>query len=245
MAHKEPPMTDDHPSMATPDSPGLFLQRESKKPCLEPDLNDRREFLSLPGEIRNLLYDFLFASTRLSSGRRYVHKGKWRRIKSAPHSLAILRTYRQMYEDARGLWMSQVTFSFKHPDSMPEKLFYRPPSVLSQIRHIRSHLAYLDLDVTTEAHKKWSKRFLYEVEEYELPSAFQLLSGLRLKTITVLGCEFEFYENLDNIFEFFIDDSHWKELRFITPRAGSMSPFEVRSDIPDRSLKSERALSEF
>lgn len=129
---------------------------------------------------------------------------------------------------------------------MLEKLFYRPLAVLSQIRHIRIHLAYLDLDVTSEAHKQRNKRYPYEVDEYELPSAFQLLTGLRLVTITVLGWEFKFYENLDSIFEFFMDDSHWKELRFITPpRAGSMNPFEVRSDIPDRGLDSERALSEF
>lgn len=49
-------------------------------------------------------------------------------------------------------------------------------------------------------------------------------------------------KNLDNIIAFFQDDSHWKELRFITPWIGSNEVFEVGSDISDRNFKSESVL---
>jgi hypothetical protein len=74
---------------------------------------------------------------------------------------------------------------------------------------------------------------------------FQLLSDLRLETLTVLGWELEFMENLHNVTAFFEDDSHWKKLRFITPWTGSNDLFEVGSDISDRSLKSKSVLPRF
>jgi hypothetical protein len=88
---------------ATPLSPRLYVQREDEKPYFDPGMNDHRGFLDRPGEIVNLVYGFLCASTRLSYGR---YKGRWRLAKPAPYSLAILRTCRQMYEEATGLWKS-------------------------------------------------------------------------------------------------------------------------------------------
>lgn len=142
-----------------PDSPRSSPHPEGEITCLEPLLRPRREFLDLPGEIRNLIYGSFFASTRLSFARRYLHKGQWRRIKPAQFFLAIILTCRQVYEETKRLWMSQVTFSFEHPDSMLEKLYFLPSSVLSQICHLRIHYAYLDLDTTSEAHKLLNNRY--------------------------------------------------------------------------------------
>jgi hypothetical protein len=150
-----------------------------------------------------------------------------------------------VYQETGDIWISQITFSFEHPDSMLEKLYSLPSSLLSQICHLRIHLAYLDIDATPEAQKPLNNHYSYEVIEYELPSVFQLLSDLRLETLTLLGWEFESMESLDNIIPFFQDNSHWKELRFITPWTGSNEVFEVSSHISDRSLKSESALSRF
>jgi hypothetical protein len=86
--------------------------------------------------------------------------------------------------------MSQVTFGFEHPDSMLEKLYFLPSSMLSQIRHLRIHYAYLDLDTTSEAHKLLNNRYPKWLEQFELPASLMLLSGLRLETITVQGWEF-------------------------------------------------------
>jgi hypothetical protein len=96
-----------------------------------------------------------------------------------------------VYQEPGGLWISQIPFSFENPDSMLKKLYLLPSSLVSQIRNLHIHLAYLDLDTTPEA-KKSNDRYYYDPEEYELPSVFQLLSGLHLETLAVLGWEFEF-----------------------------------------------------
>lgn len=94
----------------------------------------------------------------------------------APNSLAILRTCRQIHQEAGALWLGQVLFSFEHADDMLDKLSPLALGTLSQIRQVRVGGRPMRL------------RMMDGPDEvcYRLAFVLKLIPGLRLDRLTVL-----------------------------------------------------------
>lgn len=117
-------------------------------------------FLTLPLEVRLLVYDQLFRSTRLRFGTRQNQtdfssvlgsEDAWRRFRSyrwrpAPHSLALLRVCSQTHLEAKSLWLSRVLFFFDDYDALQRKIDKLPNWALSQIRHLLVVVGDMNVD---------------------------------------------------------------------------------------------------
>ncbi|CAI0654197.1 unnamed protein product [Colletotrichum noveboracense] len=165
-------------------------------------------FHGIPQELRNNIFSHLFASTRLSHGKRYVDRLKRIRIKPAPNALAMLRTCRAAYNSIGDTWIGHVLFHFEDPETMLDMLLSAPPGTIPKIRHLRVVGDPLQLAVD---YPRRSDLCVF----YQLASVFKFLPGLCLETLTVLGTRSPpiSYSTLTGL----IGVSHgWKELRYIS-----------------------------
>lgn len=89
----------------------------------------------LPGELRNQIFQNLFASTRLTFGK--VLRSEIC-MKPAVNSLTILRSCRRIYSEASSLWLERVLFNFEDIITLIDKLSALPLEKLQQIRNVRS-----------------------------------------------------------------------------------------------------------
>ncbi|ERF75380.1 hypothetical protein EPUS_00173 [Endocarpon pusillum Z07020] len=162
-------------------------------------------FLQIPRELRDQIYVCLFASTRITFGEKYISRITTKTMKPAPNSLAILRTCRQINQEAGAFWLGHVLFNFEHPEDLLDKLSKLPPTTLSQIRHLRTSGRPLMLQPIGYGDDVF----------YRLVWALKLLPGLRLHRLTVLGgSSGEIgYDTLDGLIKY---GNGWRELRFIT-----------------------------
>lgn len=184
-------------------------------------------FLQLPGELRNEIYKFLFASTRLASGYRATSWASMLRIKLAEHSLAILRTCRQVNQEASSLWLDQVLFDFERPQDMLTKLSALSSNTISQIRHVRfvGHSLHL---------KPIGARI---DEEFSPVLALKLLPTLRLNRLTVLGPSYFDGPAYGDLEAFVRYGNGWRELHYITPRSAMLGYGSPRPrSFPDECL---------
>jgi hypothetical protein len=162
-------------------------------------------FLQIPCELRDQIYVCLFASTRITFGKKSTSRIITKTMKPAPNSLAILRTCRQINQEAGAFWLGHVLFNFEHPEDLLDKLSILPPTTLSQIRHLR-----------TSGRPLMLQPIGYDDDVYyRLVWALKLLPGLRLDRLTVLGwSRGEIgYDTLDGLIKY---GNGWRELRFIT-----------------------------
>jgi hypothetical protein len=162
------------------------------------------KLMQLPQEIRDTIYASLFESTRFVSGWRTTGPIEQRRLVSATvDALAILRSCRRINAEVGKQWLQQTTFVFEDPDSMLDKLADIPIALRSQIRHVRVSGDPLMLS--------------YEEDDvyYRTYQVLELLPGLKLDTLTVLGCKGRevCYETLDRLIRY---SDGWKELRFLS-----------------------------
>ncbi|CAO2648572.1 Nn.00g078390.m01.CDS01 [Neocucurbitaria sp. VM-36] len=160
--------------------------------------------LQLPRELRDEIFALVFNSTRLTFGLRYTPRHGERFITPAPHSLALLRTCRQIHGETHDVWIGRVLFNFEDPQTMLNRLSELPESTVSKIRHLR--LAGFPM-----------MRYLKGFDDlmYRHDSVFQLLPALRLDCLTILAVppaapEYDAITNLIN------RGNGWKELRYIT-----------------------------
>src|SRR2546429_1002562 len=163
--------------------------------------------LQLPRELRDQIYTCLFASTRITFGERNS-RITTKTMKPAPNSLAILRTCRQINQEAGALWLNHVLFNFENPEDLLDKLSTLPSTTLSQIRHVRTGGRPLMLQPIGDDDDVY----------YRLVWALKLLPGLRLNTLTVLGSSGGeiAYDTLEGLIKY---GNGWKELHFITPNS--------------------------
>ena len=164
--------------------------------------------LQLPRELRDQIYTCLFASTRFTFGKRPKSLITGKMMKPAPNGLAILRTCRQINQEAGDLWLRHVLFSFESSEYLLDKLSTLPSTTLSQIRHVRTGGRPLML------------RPIGDIDDvsYRLVWVLKLLRGLRLDKLTVLGPSSGgmAYDTLDGLIRY---GNGWRELRFITPNS--------------------------
>lgn len=170
-------------------------------------------FLTLPGEIRDIIYKYLFTSTRLSFGRRYTSRISTKNILPARNSLAILRVCRQANQEAKDLWISRVLFSFERVEDMLDKLSTTDPvAVVSRIRHVR--VGGLPLMLSPPDYD--------DDVYYRLAWALKLLPDLNLDKLTVFGDSVGevAYDTLKGLIEL---GAGWRELHFIAPNSKMFS----------------------
>jgi hypothetical protein len=125
----------------------------------------------------------------------------------AAHSLALLRSCRQVFEETNYLWLGRLRFNFECVESLLDKLSAIPASTLSQIRHLRARDRTLIMSHL-------------EAEEvlHGLPWALKLLPSLRLDTLTVLGSPYPYdLRNYTTVNDFIEHGNGWKGLHYISP----------------------------
>ncbi|KAM7188768.1 hypothetical protein V8F33_010431 [Rhypophila sp. PSN 637] len=167
----------------------------------------RMMVLRLPMEVRQMIWNLLFAMTRLSFGKVWFigseAAGEWA-LEPPVYALALLRTCRQISGDIGTSWLRQVLFHFESEFAMLDKLAALPASLISEIRHLRVRT----LPITERA------------VTYNLTSTLKFLSHLKLDRLTVLtgvewvsgGREVAQYHLLDLLIR---HSSGWKELWFM------------------------------
>lgn len=168
----------------------------------------RRMLLQLPGEIRNQIYTCLFVSTTITFGESLVTDITSEPMKPASSSLAIIRTCRQIKQEAGTLWLGLVLLNFENPMHMPDKLSTLPLTTRSEIRHLRvSGRPFLLKPIG-----------YFRDVCYMIAWALKLLPGLRLDKLTVLGPSDGrvAYVTLGGLIEY---GNGWRELHFITPNS--------------------------
>ena len=136
----------------------------------------------VPQEIRDLIYEQLFRSTRLSHGYAAMDNvicGEVL-ITPDPHSLALLRTCRRIRFEIGGRWKRHVLFNFHDIATMMNKLTSIPREDLSELRHVR-----VRAEISLVLRGRYRDLF-----SMDLPGSFvhylNLLPGLRLDTLTIL-----------------------------------------------------------
>ena len=124
---------------------------------------------------------------------------------SAGSPQAILRTCRQINQEAGAFWLGHVLFNFEHPEDLLDKLSILPSTTLSQIRYLRTSGRPLMLQPIGDDDDVY----------YRLVWALKLLPELRLNRLTVLAWsrgEIS-YDTLDGLIKY---GNGWRELQFIT-----------------------------
>lgn len=165
-------------------------------------------FGRLPQELRDDIYAQLFASTRLTFGRRPIDLTTGVKIKPPPNGLALLRTCRRAQLEIGNSWLSHVLFCFEDAKTMLDKLSALPTDTLSKIRHMRvcdgtlmfSHLI---------------RPGIVNKSCYNIASVLKLFLGLRLDQLTVLGGSNNYF-NSDALGSLVKHGNGWKAPRYIT-----------------------------
>lgn len=175
---------------------------------LQPANNSR--LLNLPGELRNMVYDYLFVSTRLTFAERRIGD-RFMATKPAPNSLAILRTCRQINRETQGLWLNRVLFNFDTICTMLDKLSTLPEGTVSEIRYLR--VSAERVTFTRVGYHGGGHHF-----DFCLNNAFTLIPCLHLNRLTVFGEKQG--RNAHEALEILIQRGvGWKELHYITPNS--------------------------
>ncbi|KAJ7901168.1 hypothetical protein B0H14DRAFT_2429073 [Mycena olivaceomarginata] len=175
-----------------------------KKVAKEPNSQLGSLFMRrLPPEIRLEIYSHYFFSTRLAWGERALGRIDRQRIGSAPNSLALLRTCRQVHIEIGKTWLHQVLFSFESAEAMLDKLANIPTSTLTLIRHVRVSGDPLMIS--------WEDDYVF----YRTSQTLKLLPGLSLDRFTVLASRTPEvrYQTLDMLIR---QCTGWKELVYLS-----------------------------
>ncbi|KAK1077607.1 hypothetical protein LTR33_007944 [Friedmanniomyces endolithicus] len=167
---------------------------------------ENSRLMQLPPEIRDLIYAFIFRSTRFSYGKRgpgqidgycVVISG------NRGNALSLLRTCRRVNAEIGNQWVSQVVFSFEDPCTLLDKLAGISDTVRSLIRNVRTSGDTLRI--------LWGHSVVY----YRTAQILKMLPCLNLDKLTVLGSPpgQVSYETIDMLIRY---SDGWKELHFIS-----------------------------
>ncbi|KAK0256977.1 hypothetical protein LTR02_014938 [Friedmanniomyces endolithicus] len=161
--------------------------------------------LALPQELRDLIYAFVFCSSRFSYGKRAVSRKKLRSVVPANRgkALSLLRTCRRVHVEVVNQWLAQVLFHFEDPEALLDKLGSVNGTVRRLIRNVRMSGLPLLVSRDNDHLSNSTARIL------------KLLPCLNLDKLTVLGgipAPLS-YDTLDILIR---DSDGWKELHFLS-----------------------------
>ncbi|KAL5118510.1 hypothetical protein ACEQ8H_003525 [Pleosporales sp. CAS-2024a] len=169
--------------------------------------------LSLPVELRELIYGFLFSGYTVRHG--FKHASIPSSTEETSNRIALLLSCRQIYAEAWRHLPVSCTLHFRGTENLLETLLSVDQSILTRIRHIRVRGFPFPLYA--------SGRTDY-YPTYYAADAFTLLPGLCLDTLIVEDCWHGFgmgegwrdvttYFDIENL----LKSNAWKELTYITP----------------------------
>ncbi|KAI0141535.1 hypothetical protein GGR57DRAFT_509185 [Xylariaceae sp. FL1272] len=159
-------------------------------------------FGRLPQELRDVIYEMVLSSTRLSFGSSRIFCRRHQEyetvcIKQRPDLLGLLRVCKRTRIEIGHTWMRHVLFSFETPRFMLSKLMDLPLELREEIRFVRVR--------ETSGVPFLSKFCLWGI--------FHLIHGLRLERLTVLGADFDPSPVI--LDRFLSSGGGWKELHYI------------------------------
>ncbi|KAH7383233.1 hypothetical protein BKA66DRAFT_417944 [Pyrenochaeta sp. MPI-SDFR-AT-0127] len=172
---------------------------------------DAPNLLTIPVELRELIYEFLFSSYNIRHG-----------FSSIPHNqpefsdrTAILVTCRQVFAEAWRHLPLNCTLHFRGTENLLDTLLSVDQSVITRIRHIR--VRAFPFPLYKSGHPEY-------YPTYYAANALKLLPGLCLDTLVVEDCWHGFgmgdgWRDVTTYFdiEALLNSDAWKELTYITP----------------------------
>ncbi|KAF5877858.1 uncharacterized protein Bfra_000020 [Botrytis fragariae] len=162
--------------------------------------------LNLPKELRDMIVEHLFDSTRLTFGHRKI-SSEYRKVLPARNALAILRVCKQMYQETSNIWISRVLFDFEDTFPLLDKFSLLPISTISQIRNVRIRMKGEEPEAPET------------VEGEEQLYGLQVLQGLQLDRLTVIPVWGDSYTGCADIARFIATSFPCKELCYHTPKS--------------------------
>lgn len=174
---------------------------------------DASPFLSLPVELRELIYGFLFSSYTIRHG--FKHASIPSPTEDTSYRTALLLTCRQIHTEAWRHLPLHCTFHFRGTENLLETLLSIDQSVVTRLRHVRVRAFPFPLYA--------SGRTDY-YPTYYAANALTLFPGLCLDTLVVEDCWHGFgmgdgWRDVTTYFdiEALLNSNAWKELTYITP----------------------------
>ncbi|KAF2178320.1 hypothetical protein K469DRAFT_599711 [Zopfia rhizophila CBS 207.26] len=164
--------------------------------------------LSLPLELRELIYENLFSSYT-------VRHGFGRASSSNSNRTAILQICKQIHHEAWRFLPLNIQFHFRGTEAMLETLLSVDQPVVTRIRHIR--VKAFPFPLYANGHVDYYPTYYFS-------NALSLLPGLHLERLVVEDC-FHGFALLDGWrdvvtymdIEALLKSDAWKELQYITP----------------------------
>ncbi|KAF1911199.1 hypothetical protein BDU57DRAFT_560721 [Ampelomyces quisqualis] len=169
--------------------------------------------LSLPTELRELVYGFLFGSFTIRRG--FKHAGIPSSTEEPSHRIALLLTCRQIFGEAWRHLPLNCTLHFRGTENLLETLLSVDQSIVTRLRHIRVRAFPFPLYASGQADY---------YPTYYAANALALLPGLCLDTLVVEDCWHGFglgdgWRDVTTYFdiEALLKGDAWRELTYITP----------------------------
>ncbi|KKA23931.1 hypothetical protein T310_2023 [Rasamsonia emersonii CBS 393.64] len=193
-------------------------------------------FILLPAEIRLFIYDFVFASTRLTFGKRVMdntntaHAARIKRPRS--NSLALLRVCRLIYRETRDLWLNLVLFNFEDPRTLLDKLTPLSAATVSKIRRLRVWAESLWFQTDLQPEEGGIEALIQNLEQgggtearavlsYSLAAILKLVPALRLDVLTVF-CSSDDRTAWQTLTALVKKGNGWRQLNFVTPNSAPL-----------------------
>lgn len=174
---------------------------------------DTTSLLSLPVELRELIYGFLFSSYTIRHG--FKHASIPSSTEESSNRTAILLTCRQIFAEAWRHLPLHCTLHFRGTENLLETLLSVDQSIITRIRHIRVRAFPFPLYASGRAEY---------YPTYYAANALTLLPGLCLDTLVVEDCWHGFgmgdgWRDVTTYFdiETLLKSDAWKELTYVTP----------------------------
>ncbi|ENI07222.1 hypothetical protein COCC4DRAFT_49129 [Bipolaris maydis ATCC 48331] len=169
--------------------------------------------LTIPVELRELIYGFLFGSYTIRHG--FKHPGLPSSKTDDSNRTSLLLTCRQIYTEASRHLPLNCTLHFRGTENLLETLLSIDQSVLTRLRHIRVRAYPFPLYTGETTHY---------YPTYYAANAFNMLPGLCLDTLVVEDCWHGFgmcdgWRDVTTYFdiESLLNSDAWKQLTYITP----------------------------
>ncbi|KAJ4371565.1 hypothetical protein N0V83_004784 [Neocucurbitaria cava] len=174
---------------------------------------DAPNLLTIPVELRELIYGFLFSGYNIRHGFKSSHIPDDKSESS--NRIALLLTCRQVFAEAWRHLPLNCTLHFRGTENLLDTLLSVDQSVITRIRHIRVRAFPFPLYASGRAEY---------YPTYYAANALTLLPGLCLDTLVVEDCWHGFgmgdgWRDVTTYFdiETLLKSAAWKELTYITP----------------------------
>jgi hypothetical protein len=170
-------------------------------------------FLTLPLELREMIYECLFSSITIRHGLGYNKK--------TSNRTAILRTCHQIEDEAQPFLAENVQFQFRSTEVMLDTLMNLGSTIISKLRHI--HVKAFPFPL-------YASGTMSYYTTYHFSNALALLSGLKLDRLVVEDCFHDLgtndgwgdvgtYYDIESLLE----SDGWKELHYVSPTTEFMT----------------------